>query len=180
MIYNEKEKTITTDRLLLRLFNESDANEVRRLCNNFNLHKSTLNLPYPYSLECALSWIEEHEQNFDLDRMYEFAITDKHSGQLFGAIGISSKEIDRNGEIAYWVGEEYWGKGYGTEAAKAVIEFVFKEKNYHRVYARHFKSNPASGEIMKKCGMVYEGTLKDHIYKNDGFEDLVLYGMINE
>lgn len=52
------------------------------------------------------------------------------------------------------------GKGYGTEAAKAVIEFVFKEKNYHRVYARYLKSNPASGKIMEKCGMTYEGTLK--------------------
>lgn len=75
--------------------------------------------------------------------------------------------------------EDYWGNGYGTEAAKAMIEFVFKEQNYHRVYARHFKSIPASGKIMKKCGMMYEGTLKDHIYKNDAFEDIVFYGLIN-
>jgi len=108
-----------------------------------------------------------------------FAITDKNSGTLYGAIGITNHKPHKNGEIGYWIGEEYWGRGYGTEAARAVIEFVFKEKNYHRVYARHFKSNPASGKIMKKCGMVYEGTLKDHSYKNGSFEDVVIYGMIN-
>ncbi|NRG47761.1 GNAT family N-acetyltransferase [Bacillus sp. CRN 9] len=77
------------------------------------------------------------------------------------------------------IGEDYWGNGYGTEAAKSIIEFVFTEKNYHRVHGRHLKSNPVSGKIMKKCGMMYEGTLKDHIYKNDDFEDIVFYGLIN-
>ncbi|MDQ0269655.1 RimJ/RimL family protein N-acetyltransferase [Cytobacillus purgationiresistens] len=179
MIYSKTEKTIVSDRLILRLFKESDAKNVSIMCNNYNIYKSTLSLPYPYSLECALSWIVNHEQNFALDRMYELAITDKNSGQLYGAIAISNHKQYKNGEIAYWIGEEYWGNGYGTEAAKAMIEFVFKEKNYHRVYARHFKSNPASGKIMKKCGMIYEGTLKDHIYKNDSFEDMVYYGIIN-
>jgi RimJ/RimL family protein N-acetyltransferase len=107
------------------------------------------------------------------------AITDNNSGKLYGAIAISNHKQFKNGEIAYWIGEEYWGNGYGTEAAKAMIEFAFKEKKYHRVYVRHFKSNPASGKIMKKCGMEYKGTLKDHIYKNDSFEDIVYYGIIN-
>lgn len=179
MIYNQTEKTIVTDRLLLRLFKESDAQDVSIMCNNYNIYKSTLNLPYPYPLECALSWIANHEQNFELDRMYEFAITDINSGQLYGAIAISNHQQHKNGEIAYWIGEEYWGKGYATEAANAMIEFAFKEKNYHRVYARYFKSNPASGNVMKKCGMIYEGTLKEHVYKNGSFEDIVFYGIIN-
>ncbi len=149
------------------------------MCNNYNIYKSTLNLPYPYPLECALSWIEHHEKNFELERMYEFAITDKQSGRLYGAIALSNHPQYKNGEMAYWIGEQYWGKGYGTEAAKAMIEFAFSEKNYHRVYARYFKSNPASGKIMEKCGMDYEGTLKDHVFKNDSFEDIVYYGIIN-
>ncbi|RDU38243.1 GNAT family N-acetyltransferase [Neobacillus piezotolerans] len=179
MIYNKTERTIETDRLLLRLFNEGDANEVSRMCNNFNIYKSTLTLPFPYPLECAVSWIASHEGNFNSDRMYEFAVTDKVNGQLYGAIGISNKKQHKHGELAYWIGEEYWGNGYGTEAANAVIKFVFKEKGYHRVYARYFTSNPASGRIMQKCGMVYEGTLKDHVFKNGTFEDLNLYGIIN-
>lgn len=179
MIFNAKDRTIETDRLLLRPFLPADAAAVMNYCNNYNIYRSTLYLPFPYTLESAEIWIASHEQNFDLDRMYEFAVTDKLSGQLYGAIGITHQQAYRNGEIAYWIGEPHWGKGIGTEAARAVIEFVFEEKNYHRVYARHFKSNPASGAIMQKCGMSYEGTMKDHICKNDTYEDIVWYGIIN-
>lgn len=179
MNYNRTDRTLETDRLLLRLFKPADAEEVRDYCNNYNIYRSTLTLPYPYPLECAVSWMANHEQNFDLDKMYEFAITDRNTGKLYGAVGISNHQPYHNGEIAYWIGEAHWGQGYGTEAARAVIEFVFTEKNYHRVYARHFASNPASGKIMQKCGMSYEGTLKDHIYKNNSYEDLVYYGILN-
>ncbi len=81
--------------------------------------------------------------------------------------------------MAYWIGEPYWGKGYGTEALRAMIDFAFIEKNLHRVYARYFKSNPASGRVMEKAGMTKEGVLKDHVYKEGAFEDLVYYGMVN-
>lgn len=64
-------------------------------------------------------------------------------------------------------------------AERAVIEFAFTEKKYHKVYARHFASNPASGRIMQKCGMTYEGTLKDQIHKINSYEDLVYYGIVN-
>jgi hypothetical protein len=67
MAYNRGDRTITTERLRLRLFTEADAQNVVELCNNYNLYKSTLHLPYPYSIECALSWIANHEQNFELD-----------------------------------------------------------------------------------------------------------------
>ncbi|WP_155590776.1 GNAT family N-acetyltransferase [Lysinibacillus cavernae] len=179
MIYRPAEKTIETERLLLRLFTEEDAPEVSVLCNNFALYKSTLNLPYPYTLDCALAWIANHQQNFEADKLYEFAITNKRSGKLYGAIGLSNHQQHHKGEIAYWVGEPYWGNGYGTEAAQAIIEFAFKEKQYHRVYAQYFQSNPASGKIMEKCGMHYEGTLKQHVYKNGAYEDIVYYGIIN-
>ncbi len=166
--------------MLLRLFKKEDAETVSRMCNNYNLYKSTLTLPYPYTLDCALLWISTHEQNFEENKRYEFAVTDKFSGQLYGAISMSNQQPHRNGEMGYWIAEEYWGNGYGTEAAKAVIEFVFSEKKYHRVYARFLKSNPASGKIMEKCGMEYEGIQKDHVVKNGLFEDVVLYGIINK
>ncbi|WP_342503909.1 GNAT family N-acetyltransferase [Lysinibacillus sp. FSL L8-0126] len=179
MIYRAAEKTMETERLLLRPFTEADAPEVSVLCNNYAIYKSTLNVPYPYTIDCALSWIATHQQNFEENRLYEWAITDKHSGQLYGVIGLSNQQPHQRGEIAYWIGEPYWGNGYGTEATQAIIAFAFQEKKYHRVYAQYFQSNPASGKIMEKCGMHYEGTLKQHVYKNGAFEDIVYYGLIN-
>jgi len=82
------------------------------------------------------------------------------------------------GEIAYWVGESYWGNGYATEAAKGILEFAFIEKNYHKVFARYFNSNSASGKVIEKIGMKKEGILKEHVVKENKYIDLVYYGVL--
>lgn len=178
MIYDNQNKTITTERLVLRIFQKSDAAAVTKLCNNYNIFKNTLYLPYPYSIDCALSWIEQHLENFNANKSYEFAITNKETGKLYGAIALSNNQRFHNGELAYWIGEEFWGNGYATEAGKAVLEFAFIEKQYHKVYARYFNSNPASGRVIQKLGMIKEGVLIDHVMKENRYEDLVYYGMI--
>lgn len=177
MIYCKNEKSIETDNLLLRLFKESDAEDVCHLCNNYNLYKNTLYLPYPYSIEDALSWIKSHLENFNNNKKFEFAITDKITGNLYGAIALTNNQNVNNGEIAYWVGEKYWGNGYATEAAKSILEFAFIEKQYHKVFARHFSSNPASGKVIQKIGMKKEGVLREHVMKENRYEDLVYYGI---
>ncbi|MBP1907290.1 RimJ/RimL family protein N-acetyltransferase [Paenibacillus turicensis] len=179
-MYNPHNKTIETTRLLLRPFLASDAPIVSELCNNYNIYKSTLSLPYPYSESDAVAWIERHEGNFSKDVMYQFAITDKVTQELYGGIGISNNQGHKHGELAYWIGEKYWGKGIASEAAKAMIEFAFNHKKYHKVYATHFASNPASGKVMLKAGMVQEGVLHQHVKKENKFEDLVYYGIINQ
>ncbi|MEC5425787.1 GNAT family N-acetyltransferase [Virgibacillus sp. C22-A2] len=178
MIYNKTETIIETNRLLLRLFKESDAPEIAKLCNNYNIYKNTLYLPYPYSTEDALLWIKNHLANFKEDKSYEFAITDKITGELYGAIALTNNQKFKNGEIAYWMGEEYWGNGYATEAAKAVVDFAFIEKQYHKVFARYFASNLASGRILEKIGMRKEGVLRNHVLKENKYIDLVYYGIL--
>ncbi|WP_423407684.1 GNAT family N-acetyltransferase [Heyndrickxia sp. MSNUG] len=180
MEYDDVSKTITTKRLKLRLFQISDAAAVTKLCNNYNIYKNTLYLPYPYSIEDALSWIEHHLNNFNANKSYEFAVTDKETGDLYGAIALSNNQKFKNGEIAYWIGEEFWGNGYATEAAQGILQFAFDEKQYHKVFARYFKSNPASGRVMEKLGMKQEGYFVDHVRKENRYEDLVYYGLINQ
>lgn len=179
MIFDNQNKTITTNRLVLRLFQKSDAEDVTKLCNNYNIYKNTLYLPYPYSIEDAISWIEHHLDNFNANKSFEFAITDKSTGELFGAIALSNNQQFNHGEIAYWIGEEFWGKGYATEAAQAILQFAFDEKQYHKVFARYFNSNPASGRVIQKLGMKQEGILIDHVRKENRYEDLVYYGIFN-
>ncbi|GAB6931119.1 GNAT family N-acetyltransferase [Paenibacillus sp. JCM 10914] len=179
MIYDDINQTITTERLQLRLFQPADAETVTKLCNNYSIYKGTLTLPYPYTMDCAISWIETHVHNFNTDKSYEFAVCDRRNGTLYGAIALTNHARYENGEIAYWIGEEYWGKGYATEASKAMIDFAFQVKNFHKVYARHFASNPASGKVIQKIGMIQEGILLDHVKKDNQFEDLVYYGILN-
>ncbi|MFW5438677.1 GNAT family N-acetyltransferase [Paenibacillus apiarius] len=178
MVYDDINKTITTERLFLRLFEESDAENVTKLCNNYNIYKSTLTLPYPYTIDCALSWIEHHIHNFIADKSYEFAICDRQTGTLYGAIALTNNQRFENGEIAYWLGEEFWGNGYATEASKAILDFAFNVKKYHKVYARHFASNPASGRVIQRIGMIKEGVLIDHVKKENQYEHLIYYGVV--
>lgn len=179
MKYNNQYKTITTNRLLLRQFQNSDAEAVALLCNNYSIYKNTLYLPYPYTIEDALKWIEPHHENYTANKSYEFAITDKDSGEVYGAIALTNNKRFNNGEMAYWIGEEFWGNGFATEAAQAILQFAFDEKQYHKVFARYFKSNPASGRVMQKLGMKQEGILIEHVIKENRYEDLICYGKIN-
>lgn len=180
MVYDVENYTITTDRLILRMFSLMDAARVAQLCNNEKISVRTLNLPYPYTAENAETWIKWHKASFDEDKRYEFAVTDKLTGELYGCVGLGNDQRFHHGEIGYWFGEEYWGRGYATEAARAVIEFAFTVKHYHRVYAHHFAFNPASGRVMQKAGMTWEGVLKEHVLKNGQYVDLVCYGIVNK
>ncbi len=179
-MYKYNDKTIETKRLLLRLFNKTDAERVASICNNYNIYQRTLSLPYPYTTEYALSWIEKSNEKFTSEEGYNFAITDRESGELYGFTGVSHCKTHKNGELGYWIGEEYWGKGFATESVCALLRFAFEEKGFHRVFARHFASNASSGEVMKKAGMVYEGTQIDQVYKLGRYEDVVFYGIINQ
>jgi [ribosomal protein S5]-alanine N-acetyltransferase len=176
---DQKGYILETNRLILRPFLLSDAEKVSVYCNNIRLAKSTLSLPYPYPIESAINWINMHQDWFFQDIRYEFAITLKETGELVGAVGLGNNKVWKNGEIGYWIGEEHWDCGYATEAVTKVIEWAFKKQHFHRVYARHFESNPASGKVMMKSGMIYEGKQLDHILKNGIYEHVVLYGIIN-
>jgi [ribosomal protein S5]-alanine N-acetyltransferase len=176
--YIKEKSIIKTERLILRMFQKSDAATVATLCNNYNIFKSTLYLPYPYHLSDAIKWIECHYENFIADKSYEFAITAKETGEVLGAIALTNNKHFNQGEIAYWIGEPYWGRGYATEAAEAILQFAFEEKNLHKVFARYFSSNTASGKVLRKIGMEQEGLLKEHIIKEGKYEDLVYYGIL--
>jgi len=155
--------------LELRPLTQADALRIAEYCNNYNLYKTTLSLPYPYTLEDAKSWIEMAEANAKEQKSFEFAIVEQASGLLVGVVGLSQNKANRKGELAYWIAEEHWGKGYGSWAANAILDFAFREMNFHKVFARFFANNPASGRIMQKIGMKEVGVFVDDVYKEDKF-----------
>ena len=170
---------LTRARLLLRPVTQDDAPEVARLCNNERLNRRVLHLPYPYTEADARAWIGLHAERIAAGRAYEFAVTDRESGALYGCAGLIGCDADnRRAEAGYWFGEPYWGRGYATEALGALLAFAFTTLKLHRVTAKHFGSNPASGRVMEKNGMRLEGTLREHILKNGVFEDAVCYGIL--
>lgn len=168
---------ITTVRLLLRKFSAEDAKDVQRMAGSEAVASNTLAMPFPYLDGMAEAWIATHEKEFEEGKSAVFAITLKESGQLIGAIGLSMQLHYKLAELGYWVGEDFWNRGYCTEAVKAVLDFAFNTLHLHKVTANHFAGNPASGRVMEKAGMHYEATLKSHILHWGKYKDLVCYAV---
>jgi [ribosomal protein S5]-alanine N-acetyltransferase len=81
--------------------------------------------------------------------------------------------------MGYWIGVPYWGRGYCTEAAGALLAHAFGPLGLHRVHATHLTRNPASGRVMQKLGMRHEGRMREHFLKWGVFEDVERYGILD-
>ena len=94
-------------------------------------------------------------------------------------IGLSDIEQQHSrAEMGYWIAIKFWNRGFATEAARAVLDYSFSDLDLQRIFAHHFKRNPASGKVLEKIGMQKEGVLRSHIKKWGKFEDLVVYGIL--
>jgi RimJ/RimL family protein N-acetyltransferase len=169
--------TLSTGRLLLRPFSAADAREVQRLAGAPEVADTTLLIPHPYPDGVAEQWIASHPAAWEERRSLSLAITDEERG-LLGAIGLRPVMEHRHAELGYWIGVPHWGRGIATEAARAVIRFGFDELGLERVSATHFARNPASGRVLVKAGMQYEGRLRRHVLKCGRFEDGELYAVL--
>jgi ribosomal-protein-alanine N-acetyltransferase len=169
---------LSTERLVLRPFAESDADAVEKLLNDKEIASNTRSIQYPYPPGDALKWIARHRIMWENGDAYNFAIRLHASDELVGAIGLEANKIDHNAELGYWLGREFWNQGFATEAARRAIEFGFETIGFYRITAHHLTRNPASGCVLEKIGMTKEGFLRSHVRKWGVFEDVVLYGIL--
>lgn len=173
-----EQPTLQTQRLILRPFTLADAPDVQRLAGDRAIAATTLLIPHPYEDGMAEEWIKSHPGAFQERTGICFAIALQETGELCGAIGLRIRKINRNAELGYWVGKPYWGRGYCTEAAQELLQYGFKVLELHRIYSSHFSNNPASGRVMQKIGMSYEGCLREHTWKWGKFENVELYAIL--
>ena len=176
----ETQPTLTTERLILRPFEPEDAPDVQRLAGDRAVADTTERIPHPYEDGMAETWIATHPQGFRESKECTFAVVLKDGHQLIGAAGLTLTMVHARGELGYWIGREFWNRGYCTEAARAVIEYGFSVLGLHRIQAQHLARNPASGRVMLKLGMQHEGRLVQHTLKWDVFEDMDVYGRIQQ
>lgn len=169
-----------TKRLILRPLALGDSSRIEELAGDYEVAKSTLNIPHPYPEGSAIQFIESIHTAEHNNKIAMFAIVDKDSQQLIGLINLNLSLPFKRGELAYWIGKHYWGKGYGTEAAKALLEYGFNSLKLNKIFAASFTSNPGSWKIMEKIGLKYEGTLKQHVARFGQFYDLTYYGLLKE
>lgn len=171
---------LETDRLQLRPFVSSDAAVVQKLAGAAEVAATTLNIEHPYPNGAAEAWICGVAENAGEGRALAWAIVNRHSSELIGAISIGLHSRHQRGEIGYWLGVPFWNLGYMTEAAVAVVMHGFEALNLHRDEAMVLPRNGASIRVVEKAGLAYEGTLRGYVRKGTVFEDVAIYGQVDE
>lgn len=102
---------------------------------------------------------------------------DKHIGNVYMT---NINEINRSCHSHVLIGEkEYWGHGYAREALQLAIDYMFNERNMHRIQANVLTSNIASLKMHEKCGYKLEGTLREAVYKNGKYQDQYVLALVN-
>ncbi len=110
---------------------------------------------------------------------FELAITLRQTGELIGGCGIERRiRQPKLGTIGYCLNRAYWNKGYGTESAKALIEFGFTRLKLHKISALCDPENIGSNRVLKKSGMKLEGRLKENLAVRGRWVDDMLYGIL--
>lgn len=174
-------QTLETNRLILRKYQKDDAQAMfENWASNPNVARYMRWQPHSSIEETqkiVLDFISRYEQN----SYYLWVICLKETNQPIGSIGLFIvNEFDEVGEFGYCIGEAFWNKGYTTEALEAVFEFGFKAVGFNRIEAYHSVNNPASGEVMKKVGMQFEGLARQKYKCTLGFQDVNCYAMLSE
>jgi ribosomal-protein-alanine N-acetyltransferase len=169
---------LRTLRLLLRSFKRGDIPAIVCLAGASEIAATTANIPHPYTEDDAQSFLANADDEFRAGRSVTFAITIPPGGELCGAVGIVITPAHDSAELGYWIGVQYWGQGFATEAASAVMAFGFETLRLHRVYASHFTGNTASQRVLEKIGMRHEGPSRQHVRKWSRFIDLENYGLL--
>ena len=168
--------TLETKRLRMRPYAESDIAELLPLIGTHEVAATTLRIAHPYTEQDARNFLELTQHP---DKLW-LAITLRTDGRQIGGIGLRIEQDQEHAELGYWLGVNYWGQGYATEAAKELVRYGFEELGMHRIFASHFKHNPASGHVLKKIGMRHEGCQREHIRKWEQFVDSELYGILQQ
>lgn len=143
--------TLETDRLLLRKPTRADVPAIAQLANERRIAEMTRRLPHPYSPKHAADFVEA----LALDgRQTVYLI--EHLNQPIGMTGIDWRIADAP-ELGYWLGIDYWGRGFATEAARAVIDFAFEDHEIEQIVSGARIANPVSRNILEKCGFQWSG-----------------------
>ncbi len=173
-------QTITTERLTLRRFTVHDA---KAMFDNWASDPRVTRY---------LTWEPHESVKVTRDLLYGWCSLYANpayyhwcielDGQAIGGINVVRQNNDHEfAELGYCIGYDYWHRGIVTEAAQAVIDYLFDKVGVHRVTIRHAVNNPASGRVAAKCGMTFEGILREEYKSPSGeFWDMAVHGILRK
>ena len=179
MLNHKGTQTIETPRLILRQACMADAEPMFHNWAGDPEVTKFLTWPAYQTVDTAHVRLAVWIENYEKPDYYQWMIVPKALGQPIGSISaVKHNDSVAKAEIGYCIGKAWWHQGIMTEALGAVMEYLFDEVGMNRVEARHDPKNPHSGAVMRKCGMTYEGTLRQADRNNQGICDMAVYAML--
>lgn len=170
---------LETARLLLRRFALDDAQAMYENWASDPEVTQFLTWPAHSSVDVSRGVLAEWISNYNRADYYQWAIIPKDVNQPIGSIAVVSQD-DRvcKAHIGYCIGRPWWHQGYMSESLQAVINYLFDSVGMLRLDSRHDPRNPNSGAVMRKCGMQYEGILRQSDWNNQGICDACWYSIL--
>ena len=172
---------IETERLVLRRFVEEDAEVMFANWASDPEVTKFLRWPAHGSVEVSKRVVGDWVSHYGEEDFYQWAIVPKELGEPIGSISVvEQNEKAGKVHIGYCIGKSGWHQGIASEALQAVMDFLFDAVNVNRIESMHDPRNARSGDVMKKCGMKYEGTMRSADWSNQGICDACCYALLKE
>lgn len=169
-----------TERLILRPVALNDARALHKIMNDPEVTHNLLT-PHPFSEDKVAEWIASRLEGMENRNIVPMVITLRGTDRVAGFCAFYRVSlIHGNAELVYWLGQEYWGQGYMTEAARRMIRFGFEEMGLERIYAGCFTRNKASARVLEKLGMKYEKCARHEYRKDNEFQDVYYFSILRD
>ncbi len=169
---------LETPRLLLRALTMRDAGDVYQYSKDPEVARYVLWDAHE-SLSQTRAYLRYILRQYRNGEATSYGIVLKETGKVIGTIGFMWVNMEnRSAEVGYSLSRAYWNHGLMTQALQAILDFAFNRLHLNRVEAQHDTRNPASGRVMRHCGMQFEGTLRQRIYNKGRYVDVDVYAIV--
>lgn len=175
-------KRLETERLILRRFEKRDAAAMFKNWMSDDKVTEFLTWKTHKTIEASEEMIGKWLSSYEKDDFYYWAIVPKNGPDE--PIGVTCvvyiQEDIEMVEVGYCIGQKWWHQGIASEAYAEVIKYLFHEVGVNRIESRHDIYNPNSGKVMVKCGLQYEGTLRQTVRNNHGLANEAIFSILAE
>lgn len=171
--------TLRTERLVLRAYGTDDLPDVARNMNDFEAARFTRTWPFPYPPGEAAKFLRRVCGGALTGESCGWAITEAQGGAFVGSIGMKIDVAMKTAEVGYTVRRDLAGRGYCTEALRAVVSDAFERQKLRKIDATYYATNAASGRVLEKCGFTRAGVRAKHAQRFGDVLDVIEMDLVN-